>query len=518
MCGLVGFSGALSPDILKLKTLGILNQERGLQSCGLLLNNEIYYGTGAESIFSNLMYKKAVPTTFDDNNTVIIHTRKASVGLVTESNAHPFGFLNNPLDTKFAFAGAHNGTLQNWRDLLKENNILDTAFDVDSEALLFIIFSTKNFKVLSKYKGAAALLFSFLEEKNTLYAFRGEAGDNHERPMFYSRHPEGTYFSSIKESLLLIGNHKYEVYELPANTVVKFKDGEIIQTFKIHRDEKLHPNYVQAVNYNRGFNNAHNHVPANNAIQTRLPLNTSNSAHVNGWATNLKSKYDKIMKEFAPYNINNVFSFNNFRYYRNGHLANGSFVITNTYTEESENLIFFNGVIVTKFSYDTLVKRQQENQDITEHILAAHSLYPIPKLIDSATNKNTKTSLGQFWKNGQIFNAHEKLTEICYPLVEYVFKIEYGILSEFEESFTNPFLYGEDNFIKIINETIENLELSILCEQESYQENLFEGSKVEENEFTIKYDAEVNNLFENLKALVSEFKQTILSTNDTENN
>lgn len=514
-CGLVGFSGPTAPNILKLQTLGIINQSRGEQSCGMLLNNKIYLGTGQEALFYNFLSKKKVPITFDENNTVIIHTRKASVGTVSESNAHPFGFLNKPTDTKFSFVGAHNGTLSNWKGLLKDNNISPDVFNVDSEALLFILFCTKNFKVLSKYKGAAALLFSFLEEPNTLYAFRGAAGNKDERPMFYSKQEEGTYFSSIEESLNIVGNHNFETYELPENTVVKFHEGVIVEQFKIHRAEELHPTYFDTSyngrNYGQSQIGFHNNQSNSHNVQNRTPENNDG---ILPWQRKMSAIYDEIMELNKDFAISRIYSFKNFRYHRNGHLFTG---IINQRIEglgSGEKLYIYEGVLVSEDSYKFLGK-QAKAYKVTDAMIITHALYPIPRLIKRSNQ--TITSTGQFWKGSALYKYQEKCT-VTYPLVDLNFELNQAVLTSVHTiTYSDESNFSMEEYANNAIEALENANIALKCEFEQFQENVLEDFNVSDSdiiEYLIKIDSFLREVEDNVNL---EIKAAIESINQITN-
>lgn len=273
-CGLVGFCGQHPPSINKLQLLGSYNVSRGKDSCGILINNDIYYGINQNKEFQNFIAKNQLDPKFNKNNTVIIHTRKSSVGFVNEDNAHPFGYTDSDEDA-LSFAGAHNGTISNWKDLLTEYNIDPSEFNVDSDALLFIIYSQQNYEVLSKYKGYASLLFSDINDPNSLYVFRGAAGGQEERPLYYIRSKEGVYFSSIKESLSIIENHNADPLEVPANVVLKYKNGRLVKRIPIERTDDKHGKLN-----NRHYNYNHNTKTYNHQNYGQQNHNTGNQAHL----------------------------------------------------------------------------------------------------------------------------------------------------------------------------------------------------------------------------------------------
>ena len=118
MCGIFGHAGD-SPkkvNIDKLNMLGVLNEVRGVDSCGLTMDGGILKGIDWLAKYRNFIsfYDISSPRIVP---TVIGHTRKSTVGVNSMANAHPFGFgslkLKSFKEEGFKFVGVHNGTLLN---------------------------------------------------------------------------------------------------------------------------------------------------------------------------------------------------------------------------------------------------------------------------------------------------------------------------------------------------------------------------------------------------------------------
>lgn len=247
-CGIAGYSGSIPPNMANMKILGMYNIARGDDSCGIALDDKCYKGIGVNANWINFMENNKIPDP-SINNTVIIHTRKATGGQHTAENAHPFEFFrgDNPSPTrKPYFIGCHNGTLKNEDALEKQFKMKDFKYNIDSQLLLKIIsLATKkdssSLKVLEQYKGGAALLFYWTSEPNTLYAWKGATKDYanyvEERPLFYWKTDGGVYISSIKESLKAIGGDDTTVFSFKQNTLFKINQGEIEELpMKFERD------------------------------------------------------------------------------------------------------------------------------------------------------------------------------------------------------------------------------------------------------------------------------------------
>ena len=165
MCGLFGWVGKHPKtfDKAKFDILGILNEARGKHSCGMSIDNEIVIGVDKNKLFRDWL--ASVNYSPPEKIPVVLgHTRQATYGAHTIDNAHPFGFPNDK--EEYDFIGVHNGSLLNHTDLAENRDIpvkvkkgKGERVKIDSEILLECLFKDKNFKVLSQYDGAAALLF-----------------------------------------------------------------------------------------------------------------------------------------------------------------------------------------------------------------------------------------------------------------------------------------------------------------------------------------------------------------------
>lgn len=364
MCGLVGYNGSTAPDISKLKMISLLNENRGTDSCGLFINNKVYYGLDENSRISNFYKNCEFPTSFDSHNfNVLIHNRKSSIGGRHNDNAHPYCFKKTEKSKFFSFVGIHNGTVTNWKALLEEEGIDSTDFRTDSEALLFIIFKNENFKVLSKYEGSAALMFSWTKEKNTLYVFKGGNSEEstEERPLYIVNDGNGLYFSSEKDSLKISSNVK-SVEKVPINCVFKFKNGTLVDKFPVTRNFKqVKPNY----NYSHYYNYDH-YRNYKYGHQTTIGFNQSSSSNSNNnnvlkidYSSHQKVKeFKDIIGEHIDYKINKKWSFKAMRYFRNGHLYSGRIKgseIDETFADEVFDMK--DGIILKPFSeYNEIIE------------------------------------------------------------------------------------------------------------------------------------------------------------------
>ena len=368
MCGIFAWSGENVKHFNKAKfdILGIFNDSRGGDSCGVSTDGEIYYGvlTGMKKYSQFIVEKdylspKRIPV-------VIGHTRKSSVGIVNENNAHPFGFGVNEKHDSFEFVGAHNGTLYNQEELakehgvemsvMKENEFNVKVFDrrkIDSEVLLEIIYKTQNFKVLSDYNGGAAILFTNTLEPNVIYAFHGASSETkngtpiEERPLFYYQETKNSlYISSMAESLIAIGGTLYKnVDEFECNKVYKITNGNFasaeifdisrIQAFQKRETVTYGKHHNARHDYGYGYENYDDYGNVNTGNRWSDDYRETQKNHHGGKGKKerevLKDIENIYKEEVLHTHVNKTFTFNQFRFRRNGHLVTGIFTYFKEY-------------------------------------------------------------------------------------------------------------------------------------------------------------------------------------------
>lgn len=333
-CGLFGWFGKTPSKFNKDKfdKLGIYNEERGTHSCGVSIDGEIKVGIDDLKLYKDFIVgRNDVPKKYP---TVIGHTRKASYGKHTIDNAHPFGFGTNK-NKEFEFVGAHNGTLLNHKELAKKYNInIDVVnkkkkFErskIDSEVLLEILYKSKNFKVLSEYNGAAALIFTNTNHPNIVYCFRGISKTSRhstslqeERPLFYYKEGKNSlYVSSMKKSLEAIGGDEKSIDSFKPNILYKIVDGDISKATKIKisrkdRFQKEYGNYgYDYYNYDKEYEEDKYFEKDTKETSYKQILSHNNNNEINIH----KEKIEQNKYKGKVY-------FHKLRYLRNGHPING---------------------------------------------------------------------------------------------------------------------------------------------------------------------------------------------------
>lgn len=312
-CGNFAWIGS-SPDLFNLdkyKILGMMNESRGINSCGVFIDGKVTKGIGATSRFTNLISSESIEKP-ESIAVVIGHTRNSSVGTVNASNVHPFVFNRN--DGSY-FVGSHNGTLKNYIDLSEKYNIDRRNFTkIDSEVLLEILSNydsskNNNIKVLSEYEGGAAIVFHDSKNPDTMYVFRGESEDSSyssygynygyntiptpERPLFFWQESDDSmYISSMIDSLKMISNQdNSNIKSFETNTLYVIEKGNISKRIKIDR--------VKSVKYKSAAKNINNSYNRNKPIETVSSFNKNSNNSIN--RTKNKPELNELQKKSIFY-------------------------------------------------------------------------------------------------------------------------------------------------------------------------------------------------------------------------
>ncbi len=207
MCGIVAYSGKNKFNKDKLGLLLLINSlSRGKDATGvftpttgLLKDND-----PCEKVFPKIQDKIIEDTLF------VGHVRAKTIGINSKENAHPF--------QKNGITLVHNGTLKEHEALAKQMGIDPACIKVDSQVFVEALGLHKNPYVLTKYSGAAALVFTDDSEPDVLYVYRDS-----ERPLYKGTLDDGVYFSSLEDPLKYIGCT--DITSLAVNNLYKYKNG-----------------------------------------------------------------------------------------------------------------------------------------------------------------------------------------------------------------------------------------------------------------------------------------------------
>lgn len=243
MCGIYGIiSDEVIPfDKRMFCTLGINNDSRGGDSCGIFIDGKVEYGVDKNKYFIDFMHQSELLRTVRKCKCAIGHDRKASVGAVSLETAQPVVFKNS--EGNIDFVVIHNGTIHNYLDLAdKYIPDIDCTNMTDSQVMATIFYNA-GYDCLAEYQGGAVFFIVDYREGEPKYlAWKGESKktsyskaeeDKEERPFFFAYTKNSTVFSSISTYLYVLTD---KVWSLPGNTLIEFAEKDIFTVKEYNRD------------------------------------------------------------------------------------------------------------------------------------------------------------------------------------------------------------------------------------------------------------------------------------------
>ena len=235
MCGIIGYKGNKHPKEILLDGLKSL-EYRGYDSSGIALKNDktiqIIKSVGKISNLEDKINNEKLI----DCNLGIAHTRWATHGECTLSNAHPHQVGKITL--------VHNGIIENAKEikemLLKKNIKFNSETDTEVIAALINynydddIISAIN-KSINMLKGSYALAI-LVKDSNNLYAVKKDS------PLILGI-GNNEYF--ISSDIMAIINYTNKYILLDENEIVEISD-----TYKIIKDNKIIKKNIETLNIN----------------------------------------------------------------------------------------------------------------------------------------------------------------------------------------------------------------------------------------------------------------------------
>lgn len=225
MCGIAGYSGTKDAKTCLLKCLSTL-EYRGYDSCGVAFFKE----DGKVNVVKNVGRVEALREKLDNETSIshcgIGHTRWATHGGVTSTNAHPHQV---GLTTMI-----HNGIIENYHKLIDEYNIKDKlASETDTEVACFVlntIYENNGYDPLKAIKelaikvdGTYAFLIMFSDRPGEIYATRQVS------PLVCAKTKDEAIFTS---DITAIIEYTKEYSVIPEECIVSIK-GNVLKAYDI---------------------------------------------------------------------------------------------------------------------------------------------------------------------------------------------------------------------------------------------------------------------------------------------
>jgi len=369
MCGLVGFYPKKNKkvDLTKLYPLWVLNEDRGVHSCGISYGGKRLVGTLKTSKARDLLADIYDSIAEEDltNLPIIAHTRHATAGTHTDSNAHPFKWYRKTEDNYFMFA--HNGVIRDLHNLKKTLNLQrhnESMMTIDSHVLGLAMYDTyvnilKEKDILTKYEGYAAFLC--YDVNGVFKAWKGANYNVEERPLYYIETKDGWYFCSLENSLKSLFLTTPTM--VPNNTMMTFKNHKLVETTVYERaiEEVVYNSRAaytsKDLEISSTFHKLTTSKPKNDALQI---INNAISLTLNNIIKPVKNKESLKgqLVSIATYGINNSRGRHIIK--NNGKVINGDYEILTVdnyaiITENGNKYNFSEGVLLKEgYSYKTI--------------------------------------------------------------------------------------------------------------------------------------------------------------------
>lgn len=266
MCGIFGIINKKRSkfDSTTFNVLGINNDSRGGDSCGIFIDGRYEYGVGKLKYFEDFYKNSKVLKSTKECEIALGHDRKASIGTIDEKTAQPVVLRDKKGTVKFVVI--HNGTIHNYKELAKKY-IPEVKIDglTDSQVMARI-FYYKGYEVLDEYNGGAVfVIVDYRQPDPMILFFKGESRKydyensvvEEERPFYFIEDKKNgsLVFSSISRYLTAL-RPGTEVLTVSGNQLVHYsrKDGKLFLKRKVNRSKQCQAKPVvrETYNYNYG--------------------------------------------------------------------------------------------------------------------------------------------------------------------------------------------------------------------------------------------------------------------------
>lgn len=309
-CGIFGIINTKkSPfDYTTFSVLGINNDSRGGDSCGVFIDGQVEYGVDKQKLFEDFMYDSVLVQTTEECQIAFGHCRKASVGKVALETAQPVCIYNS--DNEIEYVLMHNGTIHNYEELAKKYiPEIDIKGMTDSQVMARIFYH-RGYDALGEYNGGAVFVIAdyrkgepiVLMWKGSSPKYSTSKDSEEERPLYLSRDKEELVFSSIGKYIPALRPYN-ELRTLPANCLIRYSDNKLIKIREFDRSKCQQSKKYNAVVY-KGAEDGNDMFPSYVCSQYVAVDYTNYVYKVNGNPINGKywfSKYGTLFKNKPAY-------------------------------------------------------------------------------------------------------------------------------------------------------------------------------------------------------------------------
>jgi predicted glutamine amidotransferase len=209
-------------------TLGVANDFRGGDSCGIFIDGKVEYGVDKQKLFSDFMKTSKLLNNTNKCHIALGHCRKASVGNISLETAQPVIIKEN---NEIKFVVIHNGTIYNYEQLAKKYIPEINIKGMTDSQVMTQIFYHKGYDCLNEYNGGAVfVIVDYRTVEPTILCFKGKSKQyasssiaTDERPFYFMTTHGSLYISSLYHWLVPFANGE-QVYTITENQLIQINN------------------------------------------------------------------------------------------------------------------------------------------------------------------------------------------------------------------------------------------------------------------------------------------------------
>lgn len=267
-CGIFGIINTKKPmpfNYSAFGVMGIANDSRGGDSCGVFIDGNTDYGTYKTKYFADHLYESKVLAEAKGKKISVAlgHCRKASTGMGPFDEAHAQPVVLTDKSGKVNFVMIHNGTIFNYKELAKKYIPTIDIKDMTDSQVMARIFYYAGYQALSEYYGGAVFfIIDYRLPDHPAFIFQGKSkkynyvssDEELERPFYFVHNKEtGEFaFSSIFIHLDVLYPDE-TVYTVHANNLCKLTSKGFFKIKEFPRDKVSQTLPVSTTSYSSSY-------------------------------------------------------------------------------------------------------------------------------------------------------------------------------------------------------------------------------------------------------------------------
>lgn len=250
MCGLFGIINSKPANLDKRAffTLGVNNDSRGGDACGVFIDGAVEYGVDKKKLFADFFEDSKLLKQTKKCSIALGHCRKASVGGIGADKAQPCTVSDE--NGNIIFVVTHNGTIRNYKDLAKKYIPDQDITGLSDSQVMTLIFFHAGYDVLNEYIGGGAFVIAdYRGDKPKVLMFHGlskiskySSVSSEERPLYVIYDDQKLVYSSIPDFLRSL-YYNHELKYITHNKLVEYVNGKLVVVAEYDRKDAYQQDY-----------------------------------------------------------------------------------------------------------------------------------------------------------------------------------------------------------------------------------------------------------------------------------